>query len=353
MDKQNTQNQPILQVKNLQIEFKTYGGKVQAVRDVSFDLEAGECLAVVGESGCGKTVTAKSILKLLPANLSTIKDGSSILFNDQEIVNFDEKEMQSLRGNDISMIFQDPMTSLNPTMTVGKQISESLIKHQGLSREQALERTIEYLTLVGIANPEKRVKEYPNSLSGGMRQRVMIAIAMCCNPKLLIADEPTTALDVTIQAQILDLMRGLQSQFNTAIILITHDLGVVANMAKRILVFYAGQIVEEGLCDDVFYRPRHPYTWGLIKSMPRLNTEHKEDLLSIDGSPPDLFAPPKGCAFAARCEYAMEICLQEQPPAIEVASRHKTACWLALKDAPADLVPDWMKSDHVDVEDYD
>ena len=342
----------LLQIENLQVEFATYGGRIQAVRGVSLGVAPGECIAVVGESGCGKSVTAKSILRLLPEPQATIKEGSTILFHGQNVLEYTEAQLQKLRGNDISMIFQDPMTSLNPTMTVGRQIGEVLIKHQKLSKEQAQQKTIEYLSLVGIANPEKRIREYPSSLSGGMRQRVIIAIAMCCNPKLLIADEPTTALDVTIQAQILDLMRDLQQRFNTAIILITHDLGVVANMARRVLVFYAGQVVEEGLIADVFYRPRHPYTWGLIKSMPRLNSEHKEDLLSIEGTPPDLFAPPQGCAFAARCAYAMKLCTEHAPGSLVVGENHRAACWLNLEQAPAALRPAWMTSSHVNVEDF-
>ncbi|MCL1974712.1 MAG: ABC transporter ATP-binding protein [Firmicutes bacterium] len=341
--------QDLLQIENLHVEFTTYGGRIQAVRGVSFGIEAGECIAVVGESGCGKSVTAKSILRLLPEGQSTIKDGSVIMFAGENVLKYSEAQLQKLRGDEISMIFQDPMTSLNPTMTVGKQIAEVLIKHQKLSKEQAREKTIEYLALVGIANPEKRYREFPNSLSGGMRQRVMIAIAMCCNPKLLIADEPTTALDVTIQAQILDLMRDLQNRFNTAIILITHDLGVVANMARRVLVFYAGEIIEEGLSADVFYRPRHPYTWGLIKSMPRLNSEHKDDLLSIEGTPPDLFAPPAGCAFAARCVYAMKVCIEHAPQKIEVGAGHFAACWLNLAQIPQELQPPWLSSEHISI----
>jgi oligopeptide transport system ATP-binding protein len=239
------------------------------------------------------------------------------------------------------------MTSLNPTMTIGRQISEVLIKHQKISKAQARERTIDFLRLVHIANPERRYKEYPDSLSGGLRQRVVIAIAMCLNPQLILADEPTTALDVTIQAQILDLMRELQGKFNSAIMLITHDMGVVANMAHRVLVFYAGQIIEEGLCDDIFYTPKHPYTWGLLKSMPRLNSEAKENLVSIEGAPPDLFAPPAGCAFAARCDYAMNLCAENEPPMIDLGNGHCSKCWLNLNDMPNEMRPTWMKSDRV------
>lgn len=334
--------EPLLHIEKLSVEFTTYGGKVKAVREVSFDVESGECVAIVGESGCGKSVSAKSILRLLPSPQSNISQDSKIVFNGEDILEYTERRMQKLRGNEISMIFQDPMTSLNPTMTIGKQISEVLVKHQKLSSEKAKKRTIQYLSLVGIANPEKRYKEYPDSLSGGMRQRVMIAIAMCCNPRLLIADEPTTALDVTVQAQILDLMRDLQRQYNTAIILITHDLGVVANMARRIMVFYAGQIVEEGKSEDLFYHPLHPYTHGLLKSMPRLNVVHKEDLISIDGTPPDLFTPPIGCAFAARCEYAMKLCVKRQPLSFETGNRHIVACWLFSDKMPKDLIPSWI-----------
>ena len=344
-------NQPLLSIEDLKVEFSTYGGSIKAVRGVNMSVEPGECVAVVGESGCGKSVTAKSILRLLPKN-GRITEGH-IWFEGEDLLLRTEKQMQQLRGNDIGMIFQDPMTSLNPTMTVGKQIAEALIKHQNLSKAEAKERTIEFLRLVGIANPEKRYGEYPDSLSGGMRQRVVIAIAMCCNPRLLLADEPTTALDVTIQAQILDLMRELQEKFNTAIILITHDLGVVANMASRVLVFYAGQVVEEGRAEDVFYRPRHPYTWGLIKSMPRLNSEKKEDLISIEGTPPDLFAPPKGCAFAPRCAYALNLCHEQDPAMFDLGAGHCAACWLNLPTIPQELKPDWIGSERISEEDYD
>lgn len=334
----------LLHIENLKVEFSTYGGMIKAVRGVSFAVESGECVAIVGESGCGKSVSAKSILRLLPSPQAAISQESKIIFNGENLLEYTEKHMQKLRGNEISMIFQDPMTSLNPTMTVGRQVSEVLIKHQKLSRDEARKRTVEYLSLVGIANPEKRYKEYPNSLSGGMRQRIMIAIAMCCTPRLLIADEPTTALDVTVQAQILNLMKDLQQRYNTAIILITHDLGIVANMARRIIVFYAGQIVEEAESADLFYRPRHPYTRGLLKSMPRLNSVHKEDLFSIEGAPPDLFMPPVGCAFAARCEHAMKLCVKQQPPIFRADDKHTVACWLSGDDIPEEIKHSWATS---------
>lgn len=317
----------LLRIENLRVDFSTYGGRVKAVRGVSFGVAAGECVAVVGESGCGKSVTAKSILRLLPEPQGQIHPESRVLFDGENVLDYSEKQMQQLRGNDISMIFQDPMASLNPTMIVGKQIAESLVKHRRLSAGEAKEQAVKYLGLVGIANPEKRWGEYPGQLSGGMRQRVMVAIAMCCNPRLLIADELTTALGVTIQAQILELMKGLQQRYDTAIILITHDLGVVANMASRVIVFYAGQIVEEGPCADIFYSPRHPYTVGLLSSMPRLDDEGRKELTSIEGSPPDLFAPPAGCAFAARCGRAMKLCTLRQPPTFEDSER-KTATTL-------------------------
>ena len=338
------QKSSLLEIRNLHVEFSTYGGRIKAVRGVDLRIEEGECIAVVGESGCGKTVTAKSILRLLPKPQAKINSGE-IIFNDTDLLKLSEREIQKIRGDRIGMIFQDPMTSLNPTMTVGRQISEVLIKHKKISKKEARERTIDFLRLVGIANPERRYKEYPGSLSGGLRQRVVIAIAMCLNPRLLLADEPTTAIDVTIQAQILDLMRELQEKFNTAIMLITHDLGVVANMARRVLVFYAGQIIEEGLCDDIFYTPRHPYTWGLLKSMPKINAESKESLASIEGAPPDLFAPPPGCAFYLRCDYAMNLCVWQEPPMIEIGEGHCAKCWLNYKEIPGGMRPEWMKSE--------
>ena len=338
----------LLEIKDLNVGFRTYGGTIKAVRDVSLDVAEGECVAIVGESGCGKSVTAKSIMMLNPQGSY---ESGEVILDGIDVTKLGDKELQEIRGDKVSMIFQDPMTSLNPTMTVGKQIAEVLTKHQGMNKKDALKAAEDYLRMVGIANPEKRVKEYPDSLSGGMRQRVMIAMAMCCNPKLLIADEPTTALDVTVQAQILELMQELQRETNTAIILITHDLGVVANMAERVMVFYAGKVVENGSTDSLFYHPKHPYTWGLLKSMPKLNAKTKEELISIEGTPPDLFAPPAGCAFAARCEYAMEICKQKQPPFVGVGENHCAACWLNFKEVPEDAKPEWMKSERVTLED--
>lgn len=323
----------LLELKDLEVSFDTYAGEVKAVRGVSFHLDRGEALAIVGESGCGKSVTAQSIMRLIPSPPSRVKNGS-IIFNGKEILKLSEREMQAIRGSEIGMIFQDPMTSLNPTMTVGKQIMEGLIKHRQLSRRQAYEEALKMLKLVNIPNAERRMKQYPHEFSGGMRQRAMIAIALACNPKLLIADEPTTALDVTIQAQIIDLMKDLQKELNTAIILITHDLGVVADMAQRIVVMYAGKIVESGNLEDIFYRSKHPYTWGLLKSIPRLDARQKEELVPIEGTPPDLFAPPAGCGFAARCEYCMNICKEKQPDFTEVGEGHHVACWLTHPNAP-------------------
>lgn len=317
----------LIDINDLEVGFKTYGGEVQAVRGVSFHLDEGECVGVVGESGCGKSVTAKALLKLIPTPPGRIKNGT-IMFKGEDMIKYSKKQIRPIRGAEISMIFQDPMTSLNPTMTVERQIGEVISKHQHAKRAQVYARTIEIMKLVGIPNPEKRVKQYPHEFSGGMRQRVMIAIAMACNPKLLIADEPTTALDVTIQAQMLDLMKELQNKFNTSIMLITHDLGVVANMAQRVLVFYAGRIVESGSCSDIFYKPGHPYTRGLLKSMPRVDSHNKALLASIEGSPPDLFRPPVGCSFMPRCDHAMRLCEIAEPPMIQLNGEHQAACWL-------------------------
>ncbi|MDF2891899.1 MAG: oligopeptide/dipeptide transporter, ATPase subunit [Clostridia bacterium] len=323
----------LIEINDLEVGFKTYGGEVQAVRGVSFYIEQGECIAVVGESGCGKSVTAKALLKLIPEPPGKIKSGS-ILFEGNDIIAYSKKQMQQIRGAEVSMIFQDPMTSLNPTMLIERQIGEVIAKHQKASRKQVYDRVIEIMKLVGIPNPEKRIKQYPHEFSGGMRQRVMIAIAMACNPKLLIADEPTTALDVTIQAQILELMKGLQEKFSTSIMLITHDLGVVASMAQRVLVFYAGKIVESSDVNEVFNNPKHPYTVGLLKSMPTLGIANKEMLATIDGTPPDLFKSPVGCSFMPRCEKAMRICKMAEPPMLDINETHQAACWLNHEKAP-------------------
>ncbi|GGD88110.1 ABC transporter ATP-binding protein [Paenibacillus nasutitermitis] len=325
---------PLLKVNDLQVSFKMFAGEVQAVRGISFTLNKGEVLAIVGESGSGKSVTAQTIMRLTPSPPSYIKAGSILFDGKTEVTKLTEKQMQKVRGEEMGMIFQDPMTSLNPTMTIGKQIAEGLRKHQGLGKSEALERAVELLKLVGMSNPEERIGQYPHELSGGMRQRVMIAISLACNPRLLIADEPTTALDVTIQAQIMDLLRDIQQKTGTAIILITHDLGVVAEMAQRVLVMYAGKVVEQGELNDIFYHSRHPYTWGLLSSTPRLDSDRSGELYSIPGTPPDLYAPPKGCAFAARCPHAMKICRERDPEHFSISDTHSSACWLNHPDAP-------------------
>ena len=321
----------ILEVKDLQITFDTYAGKVKAIRGVSFDLKPGETLAIVGESGSGKSVTSRSIMRLL-ANNANIEHGE-ILFKGEDLVHKTEKEMQKIRGSEIAMIFQDPMTSLNPTQKIGKQIAEPIIKHQNISKDEAYKKAEELLQLVGIPNPAKRMKQYPHQFSGGQRQRIVIAIALGCNPDILIADEPTTALDVTIQAQILELMKDLQTKIKTSIIFITHDLGVVANVADRVAVMYAGKIVEVGTVDEIFYNPQHPYTWGLLSSMPTLDTQGK--LYAIPGTPPDLLDPPNGDAFAPRSEYAMKIDTLYDPPFFKVSGTHSAATWLLHPDAPS------------------
>ncbi|HSH25583.1 MAG TPA: ABC transporter ATP-binding protein [Massilibacterium sp.] len=327
----------ILDVVDLEISFHTYAGEVQAVRGVNFHVNKGEAVAIVGESGSGKSVTAQSIMKLIPIPPGEYKNGS-IQFLGEDIVKKSEVEMQNIRGKEISMIFQDPMTSLNPTMKIGDQIAEGLVKHQGLSKSEAHKKAIEMLEIVGIPNPEKRVMQYPHEFSGGMRQRAMIAIALSCDPKLLIADEPTTALDVTIQAQILDLMKELKDKTGTSIIMITHDLGVVAQMCDRVVVMYAGKVVESGTLEEIFKQPKHPYTKGLLKSVPRLDLKHDEPLNPIVGSPPDLIAPPKGCGFCDRCDYALKVC-KEHDPVLQVVgdNNHQAACWLHHKEATSYL----------------
>lgn len=323
----------LLQVENLRVHFKTYGGEVQAVRGVTFHVEKGETVAVVGESGCGKSVTAQAIMGLIPNPPGRIVDGK-ILFNGKEITTMPKKELLSVRGAEIGMVFQDPMTALNPTMKVGTQIVEGFVRMHKVSKEEARKKAMEMLRLVGIPDPEKRVDQYPHEFSGGMRQRVVIAIALANNPKLVIADEPTTALDVTIQAQILDLLKGLQEKEQLSIVIITHDLGVVAEIAHRAVVMYAGVVVETGKVEDIFANPKHPYTWGLMRSLPRIDGVEKERLVPIEGTPPDLFHPPKGCPFAPRCQFAMEICEQQMPAASQFAGGHQAACWLHDSRAP-------------------
>lgn len=332
-------NDKILEVKDLSVSFNTYAGEVKAVRGVSFELNRGETLAFVGESGCGKTVTAKSILRLLKPPFAVIKEGSQITCDGKDVLALNKKELCEFRGDEASMIFQDPMTSLNPTMTVGKQIMESLRIHRHLSKKEAREEAIRMLKMVNIPSAEKRVDSYPHEMSGGMRQRVMIAIAFACDPKILICDEPTTALDVTIQGQILDIIKELQREHNTSVIMITHDLGVVANIAQKIAVMYSGMIVERGNCEDIFYRPRHPYTWALIRSVPRLDLENKQVLASIPGTPPDLLNPPVGCPFCTRCEYCMEICKEQMPEVTEFGDGHEASCWLHHPLAPKVEMP--------------
>lgn len=324
----------ILEVKDLQVSFNTYAGEVRAVRDVSFHINQGETLCFVGESGCGKTVTAKAIMRLLPKGQAVIKEGSQIIFSGKDVLKMDGKELRNYRGNDVSMIFQDPMTSLNPTMTCGKQIIETLRLHRGLSKEEATKEAIHMLEMVKIPDAERRIKDYPHQMSGGMRQRVMIAIALACQPHLLIADEPTTALDVTIQAQIIDLLRELKEKLNTAIILVTHDLGVVANFADRIQVMYAGQVVERGTAREIFYEAKHPYTWALLSSVPKLAKESKQELYTLQGTPPDLILPLEHCPFAARCEFCMPICKEQMPPETVLTDTHRLSCWLQHPGAP-------------------
>ena len=329
----------LLEVKNLRVSYHTYAGEVQAVRGIDFFVNSGETLAIVGESGCGKTVTAKSLIRLIQTPPGEIKEGSEILFNGEDILKMDENKLRLLRGGDISMIFQDAMTSLNPTMTIGNQIAESLIIHRGIGKKEAFEEAIKMLKLVNIPNADRRAKQYPHEFSGGMRQRAMIGIALSCIPKILIADEPTTALDVTIQAQIMELIKDLQDKLGTAVILITHDLGIVADVADKIQVMYAGKIIERGTTAELFNNPQHPYTWALLRSVPRLDTKHKYDLYSIKGTPPDLLKPPVGCPFASRCEFAMTICKEEMPDVTKLSESHQVHCWLKHPYAPQIVRP--------------
>ena len=319
----------LVDINHEKLSFFTPAGEVKALNDVSIHVKQGEVLGIVGESGSGKSVTAYSLMGLTAHPGKLI--GGTIEFNGHEIHNMSEKEFRKIRGNEVSIIFQDPMTSLNPVYTIGNQIEEVILLHTGKNKQQAHERAKELLTLVGINEPEKRLKQYPHELSGGMRQRVMIAIALACEPKLLIADEPTTALDVTIQAQILELMMELKDKLGMAIIMITHDLGVVASMCEKIAVMYGGRIVEYGTTDDIFYHPKHEYTKGLLKSIPRLDAKEHERLVPIEGTPIDLLNPPKGCPFAPRCSSCMKICLKEMPPVSTFGEVHYTQCWMNQK----------------------
>lgn len=323
----------ILEVNNLQVSFHTYAGEVQSVRGVTFDANEGEILAIVGESGCGKSVTSKTIMGLINTPPGEIKEGSQVLYQGKNILGQSEKEWEQYRGAECAMIFQDALTSLNPTMQIGKQVMENITNHVKISKEEARKQAVEMLELVKIPDAEMSMKKYPHELSGGMRQRVMIAIALAGKPKVLIADEPTTALDVTIQAQILDLMKDIQKKLGTTIILITHDLGVVASVADRIVVMYSGKIMEKGNCDDVFYDQKHPYTWALLNAAPNLELENKQTLVAIEGTPPDLINPPAGCPFAARCPHCMQICTEEFPPEYEFGDGHVAACWLRHPDS--------------------
>ncbi len=317
----------ILEVKNLAVSFQTFFGEVEAVRNISFNVERGKTVAIVGESGCGKSVTANSIIQLLPKPPALYKNGE-VIFNGENLLDKSEKEMTGIRGNKISMVFQDPMTSLNPTMKIGKQIVEGVRRHRKISSAEGKQLAIDMLKLVSVPQPEKRINQYPHEFSGGMRQRVMIAIAMAAEPELLIADEPTTALDVTVQAQILDLMKKLKDDMNTSIIIITHDLGVVADIADEIVVMYAGQIIEKGKLDEIYYNTKHPYTRKLLASVPKLNMDKNEELHSIEGSPPDLYIPPKGCSFYDRCDQAMVICQDNMPEFMDHGNGHCSSCWL-------------------------
>ncbi len=319
--------QPLLDIKNLRVSFNTHIGKVQAVRGISFAIAPGEVVGIVGESGCGKSVTAHSILRLINTPPGMVESGE-IWFESEDLLKKSEREMQSIRGNKIGIIFQDPMTSLNPTMRIGKQLMEGIQRHQRVSATSARELAREMLETVGIPHASTRIDQYPHEFSGGMRQRVMIAVALACNPSLLIADEPTTALDVTIQAQILDLMKRLKEQRGMSILLITHDLGVVAGLCDRIVVMYAGEVMETGTLDQIFYNPQHPYTKALLEAIPRLGKSHLQKLIPILGAPPSLLSPPRGCPFTDRCRWAMEICRQQRPDLTKINQEQKAACWL-------------------------
>ena len=321
----------VLEVRNLSVTFHAITGEVQAVRDISFDLHKGSVTAIVGESGCGKSVTSKSIMGLIKKP-GEISPESKIIFQGENIQEYTKKQWEEYRGQKCSICFQDALTALNPTMTIGKQIMEKIRVHKKVTKKAAWNEAVHMLELVGIPNPEYRMRQYPHEFSGGMRQRVMIAIAMTLNPALLIADEPTTALDVTVQADILDMMKEIQKQHGMSVLLITHDLGIVANFATEIIVMYAGKVVEQGSAEDIFYRPRHPYTKALLRAVPRLDME-EEQLETIEGAPPNMAHPPKGCPFEARCKYHQEICGEAFPDKTTVSEGHDVCCWLRKEDA--------------------
>lgn len=323
----------ILELKNVVYSFHTYGGEVKAVRDVSFEVRKGEILGIVGESGCGKSVTAQCIMRLNPEPPGFFENGE-ILFGGKDVLKMNKKELRKLRGQDIGFVFQDPMTSLNPTMRVGAQIEEVFLGRTDVSKKEVKEKALEIMKLVGISDVEKRYRQYPHELSGGMKQRVMIAIALVSRPSLVICDEPTTSLDVTIEAQILDLLLELREKLGMSIIIITHDLGVIARMCDRVIVMYGGKVVEKGTANEIFYNTAHPYTKGLMQSIAKLDTHKGEKLKPIEGTPPDLFFPPKGCPFAARCEYAMDVCKENPPLEYIVGDEHITSCWLQHEYAP-------------------
>ena len=332
MSEDNNKKQKLLEVKNLHVSFFTPAGEVKAVNGISYDVDYDEVMGIVGESGSGKSVEAYSIIGLLQSP-GKVMEGS-ITLEGEDMLAKSPSEMINYRGSQVAMIFQNPMTCLNPVYTIGNQLTEALRAHdKSISKEEADKRAMEMLEQVGINNVEKRMKQYPHELSGGMRQRVMIAMGLICHPKLLIADEPTTALDVTIQAQILELMKELQKKNHMGIIFITHNLGVVAEVCDKVSVMYAGKMVEQGPVDDIFYQPGHPYTMGLLRSMPRVDAESYERLILIEGTPVDMLNPPEGCPFAPRCEHAMKVCLQKMPPYVELGDNHRAACWLRVQDA--------------------
>lgn len=337
MNNNRNEDRKLLEVKDLRVSFFTPVGEVKAVGGITYDLNYGEVMGIVGESGSGKSVEAYSIMGLLQSPGRVV--GGSITFDGEDVLAKNPKEMQDFRGNSVSMIFQNPMTCLNPVYTVGNQLIEAVRCHKKVTKAEAKAKAIQMLELVGINNPERRMGQFPHEFSGGMRQRVMIAMGLICDPKMLIADEPTTALDVTIQAQIIELMKDIQKKTGMAIVFITHNLGVVAEICDRVSVMYAGKIVEQGDVEDIFYRPRHPYTLGLLRSMPRVDAEEYERLIPIEGTPVDMLNPPSGCPFGPRCEHCMNICLRMEPPRIDLGKGHTAACWLLIDEAKKEGTP--------------